>query len=173
MELSSEGGVMTAIASGFVRSPGEGEALWVLGGLFTFKALADETDGGCTVVEVRAPEGFVIPVHLHEQEGEGFFVAQGEVTFFLGNDIARAGAGSFAYAPKNVEHSFRLEKPDTKLIVFLAPCNGDHEGLFRNLGEPAPEAVIPPPAEGPPDLERLAEVAARHGTRTVGPPPGT
>jgi quercetin dioxygenase-like cupin family protein len=162
---------MTTIASGFVRSPGEGEALWVIGGLYTFKALASETDRGCTVIEVRAPESFVIPVHLHEEEGEGFYVAEGEVTFFLGIDKARAGAGSFAYGPKNVEHSFRFEKPGTKLILFFAPCNGGHEGLFRELGEPAPGLETPPPPERPPDLERLGQIAARHGTRMVGPPP--
>src|SRR5688500_12302474 len=104
---------------GFVREPGQGEALWVLGGLYTFKALAGETDEGCTVIEVRAPQGFAIPVHFHEQEGEGFYVAEGEVTFFLGNDTLRAPSGSFAYAPRNLEHAFRFETPDTRLIVFL------------------------------------------------------
>lgn len=159
-------------SEGFVRAPGEGESLWVIGGLYTFKALAAETDGGCTVVEVRAPAGFAIPVHLHEHEGEGFYVAQGEITFVLGDRTVRAPTGSFSYAPKNVEHAFRFETPDAKLIVFLAPCTGGHEGLFRELGEPAPGPELPPPAEGPPDLERVAEVAARHGTRMVGPPPG-
>ncbi len=157
---------------GFVREPGQGEALWVLGGLYTFKALAGETDGGCTVIEVRASGGFAIPVHLHEEEGEGFFVAEGEVTFFLGNEEVRAPAGSFAYAPRNLEHAFRFETADAKLIVFLAPCNGSHEDLFRDIGEPAARLEIPPPPEGPPDVERLAEIGARHGTRIVGPPPG-
>jgi quercetin dioxygenase-like cupin family protein len=156
---------------GFVRGSGQGEALWVLGGLYTFKALAGETDGGCTVIEVRAGEGFAIPVHLHEEEGEGFYVAEGEVTFVLGEDTIRAGAGSFAYAPRNLAHAFRFETPDAKLILFFAPCNAGHEGLFRELGEPAAEPVIPPPPEGPPDVGRLAEIAARHGTRMVGPPP--
>jgi quercetin dioxygenase-like cupin family protein len=161
----------TVKTPGFVREPSRGEALWVLGGLYTFKAVADETDGGCTVIEVRAPEGFVIPVHLHEQEGEGFYVAEGEVTFYLGDDTVRAAAGSFAYAPRNLEHAFRFETPDAKLILFFAPCNGSHEGLFRELGDPAVREELPPPPEGPPDIERLAEVAARHGTRMVGPPP--
>lgn len=157
---------------GFVRGAGEGEALWVLGGLYTFKALAAETDGGCTVVEVRAPEGFAIPVHLHEEEGEGFYVADGEVTFVLGDRAVRAPTGSFAYAPRNVEHAFRFDTADAKLILFFAPCNAGHEGLFRELGDPAPRPEVPPPPEGAPDLERLAEIAGRHGTRWVGPPPG-
>jgi quercetin dioxygenase-like cupin family protein len=161
----------TVQTPGFVRVPSQGEALWVLGGLYTFKAVAGETDGGCTAIEVRAPEGYAIPVHFHEQEGEGFYVAEGEVTFFLGKDTVRARSGSFAYAPRSLEHAFRFETPDARLMVFLAPCNGSHEGLFRDLGEPASRPEIPPPPEGPPDVARLAEIAARHGTRIVGPPP--
>jgi quercetin dioxygenase-like cupin family protein len=164
---------MSAVQTpGFVRGPGQGDALWVLGGLYTFKALARETDGGCTVVEVRAPEGFAIPVHLHEEEGEGFYVAGGEVTFVLGDRSVRAAAGSFAYAPRNLEHAFRFETPDARLILFFAPTTGGHEGLFRELGGPAARPEIPAPPDEPPDLERLAEIAARHGTRWVGPPPG-
>jgi quercetin dioxygenase-like cupin family protein len=161
----------TVRTPGFVREPSQGEALWVLGGLYTYKAVAGETDGGCTVIEVRAPEGFAIPVHFHEQEGEGFYIAEGEVTFFLGNDAVRAAAGSFAYAPRNLEHAFRFETPDAKLILFFAPCNGSHEGLFRELGDPAVRPEIPPPPEELPDMERLAEIAGRYGTRWVGPPP--
>lgn len=156
---------------GLVRTEEHGEALWVLGGLYTFKALAAETDGGCTVVEVRAPQGFAIPVHFHEQEGEGFYVADGQVTFVLGDRTVPGPKGSFAYAPKNVEHAFRFETPDAKLILFFAPCNAGHEGLFRELGDPAPRREIPPPPEAAPDVDRLAEIAARHGTRWVGPPP--
>lgn len=159
-------------AEGFVHASGQGEALWVLGGLYTFKAQAAETDGGCTVIEVRAPEGFAVPVHFHEQEGEGFYVAEGEVTFILGTHTVRATTGSFAYAPRNVEHAFRFETRDVKLILFFAPCTAAHEGLFRELGEPASRPEIPPPPGEPPDVERLAEIAARHGTRWVGPPPG-
>jgi quercetin dioxygenase-like cupin family protein len=159
-------------AEGFVRASDQGEALWVLGGLYTFKAQAAETDGGCTVIEVRAPEGFAIPVHIHDQEGEGFYVAEGEVTFVLGTDTVRATTGSFAYAPMNVEHAFRFETPDVRLILFFAPCTAAHESLFRELGEPAPRPEIPAPPGEPPDVDRLAEIAARHGTRWVGPPPG-
>jgi quercetin dioxygenase-like cupin family protein len=158
---------------GFVREPGQGEGLWVLGGLYTLKALASETEGGCTVIEVRAPAGFAIPVHTHDEEGEGFYVSEGEVTFVLGTETVRAPTGSFAYAPRNVEHAFRFETSDAKLVLFFAPCTGAHESLFRDLGEPAVEPVIPPSGGAPPDLERVSQVAARHGTRMVGPPPGS
>ncbi|MGH2572986.1 MAG: cupin domain-containing protein [Actinomycetota bacterium] len=120
----------------FVREPGQGEALWVLGGLYTFKALAGETDGGCTVIEVRAPEGFAIPVHFHQHEEEGFYVAQGEVTFVLGSDVVRATGGSFAYAPRNLDHAFRFETADAKLILFFAPATPATRGCSGSWESP-------------------------------------
>jgi len=54
-----------------IRSPVEGEALWVLGGLFSYKALNAET-GAYLACEVKAPEGYAIPVHYHDEEEEGF-----------------------------------------------------------------------------------------------------
>ena len=66
------------------RGRDEGEALWLLGGLYTFRATNAET-GLYTMVEVKGPEGLAIPVHYHEREEEGFYVARGEVTIFLGD----------------------------------------------------------------------------------------
>jgi hypothetical protein len=47
------------------------------------------------------------------------------------------------------------------------------EGLLREIGEPAPEHVLPPPPEGPPDMERLLPIAARWAYDILGPPGST
>lgn len=154
------------------RGADEGEALWLLGGLYTFKALGQDTGGAYTLVEVQGPGGFAAPLHLHEAEEEGFFVVRGEVSFVLGDDTVKASAGSFAFAPRGLAHAFRFESPDAVLLLLITPGGAGHEELFREMGEPAAERAIPPPPESPPDPERLAEIAARHGTRIVGPPPG-
>lgn len=151
------------------RTPDEEEALWVIGGLYTYKALHAET-GAYFACEVQAPDGFAIPVHFHDDEEEGFYVATGEATIFLGDEQHRLPAGAFAVAPRGVRHAFRLETPGTTLLLLLSP-GPKHEALFREMGEPARERVPPPPAGAPPDSGRLAEIAARHGTQIVGPPP--
>jgi quercetin dioxygenase-like cupin family protein len=151
-----------------VRGADEGEDLWVIGGLYSYKGRAHET-GAYLACEVRAPDGFAIPVHYHEDEEEGFYVARGEVTVFLGDQEHRLAAGAFALAPRGVEHAFRFESADAVLLLLLSP-GPKHEGLFREMGEPASEHRIPPPPSEPPDAEALAAIAARHGTRIVGPP---
>lgn len=153
----------------FARDAEEGEALWILGGLYTYKGRFDET-GAYFACEVRAPGGFAIPVHSHDDEEEAFYVAQGEATIFLGDDERRLSAGGFAMAPRGMLHAFRLERPDTVLLLLLSP-GPRHEALFRAIGEPAPAHRVPPPPDQLPDPDEMAAVAAEYGTRIVGPPP--
>lgn len=151
------------------RTPIEGEALWILGGLYTFKAVNAET-GAYTLCEVKGPDGYAIPIHYHDAEEEGFYVVDGEVTIFLEDDERRLGPGAFAFAPRGVRHAFRLESPEAVLLVIPSPGPA-HEAMFREMGEPAPERVVPPPTEAVPDATGLAATAARYGTQIVGPPP--
>jgi hypothetical protein len=55
-----------------------------------------------------------------------------------------------------------------KTLVGLAPAQ--FEGFLREVGEPAPERVLPPPAEGHPDMAKLAPIAERNGFVILGPP---
>jgi quercetin dioxygenase-like cupin family protein len=153
-----------------LRRNDEGEALWLLDGLYTFKATNAET-GLYTIVEVKGPEGLAIPVHYHEREQEGFYVARGEVTIFLGDEERTLAAGGFAMAPQGARHSFRLETADATLLLLVSPGPA-HEAMFREMGVPALARTIPEPSATPPDTAGLANVAAAHGTQIVGPPPG-
>lgn len=155
-------------SQGFFRGADQGEDLWVLRGLYSYKGRPDET-GAYLACEVQAHDGFAIPVHYHEDEEERFYVARGEVTIFLGDSEQRLQAGGFALAPRGIEHAFRFESPDAVLLLLLSP-GPKHEKLFREMGHPATEHRIPPPSDEQPDPEALAAIAARHGTRIVGPP---
>jgi hypothetical protein len=68
-----------------------------------------------------------------------------------------------------VPHTFIAEPPDGgKALIGFQPFQ--FEGLLREVGESAPERVLPPPLESPPDLQRLAPIAARNGMEVLGPP---
>lgn len=157
----------------FVRRPDEADALWVLGGRYTFAARGSDVENAYTLVEVTGPTGFAIPVHLHEQEEEAFYVASGEVTFSIEGELTTVSAGTTAFVPRSVAHAFRLETADARLLLLLTPGAAGHEGLFADMGEPARGPGLPPAPEGEPDPERLAEIAARHGTQLLGPPLGS
>src|SRR4051794_19722810 len=55
-----------------------------------------------------------------------------------------------------------------RALVGFAPMQ--FEGFQREVGEPAPERVVPPPLEGHPDMARLGPIAKQHGFEILGPP---
>jgi hypothetical protein len=62
---------MTAEHDAYWREPGEEPAVWVMGGLYEWKALGEQNGREYSLCEVRGPEGFAVPMHLHERENEG------------------------------------------------------------------------------------------------------
>jgi quercetin dioxygenase-like cupin family protein len=157
----------------FAYEPGEGEALWWIGMLATIKATAEQTGGQYTLVEILAPEGFASPLHVHHFEDEGFYILEGELTFYVGDQTLKARPGSFLFGPKGIPHAFTVDSGSARLLFVLSP--GGFEGLVRDMGEPAKELSIPPAPEAPPDeaeMERMAAIAARYGNEILGPSPG-
>ena len=157
----------------FAYEPGEGEALWWIGMLATIKATAEQTGGRYTLVEVLAPDGFASPLHVHHSEDEGFWILEGEMTFYVGDQTIKARPGSFLFGPKEVPHAFTVDTGPARLLFVLSPAG--FEDLVREMGEPARELIIPPQPEGPPDeaeMQRMAAIAAKYGGEILGPPPG-
>lgn len=150
------------------RAANVGEDLWVMGGLFSYRATPSET-GAYLACEVRAASGFAIPVHFHDDEEEAFYVAQGEVTMVLNGVEHRLGAGGLAMAPRGMSHAFRFESTDAVLLLLVSPGH-QHEHMFREMGEAADAHVIPSSA-GTVDPTALSKIAEGFGTHIVGPPP--
>jgi quercetin dioxygenase-like cupin family protein len=149
----------------------EGDALWVLGARYTWKALGRQTANEYSLCEVQGPAGFGVPTHFHSHENEGFLVGQGDVTLLLDGEEVALTAGAFGFAPAGVHHAFRLDSEDARLFLLITPGAAGHEEFFAAMGEPAGDG-LPPAPTGPPDFDALGALAARHGTTVVGPPIG-
>src|SRR4028118_1641541 len=103
----------------FAHQPGEGKAFWFIGMLATIKATAEQTGGQYTLVEILAPEGFASPLHVHHFEDESFYILEGEMTFYVGEQTIKAQPGSFLFGPKEVPHAFTVDSgPASPLFVF-------------------------------------------------------
>ncbi len=155
--------------SGYVYAPQEGKLVWLLGGLLVWKATGHTTGGRFEVVEQQGRRGFGPPVHLHEEEAEGFYVLEGQMTLLLNEDRILAEAGSFVFVPPGIKHAFVVDSADAKFLVVVTPP-GKLEAFVNELGEPAPSAVLPPPMTAPPDQARFDAAAQKHGQRAFGPP---
>jgi quercetin dioxygenase-like cupin family protein len=162
-----------AASRAFAHGPGEGEALWWFGVLATIKATAEQTGRQYSLVEILAPDGYEGVLHVHHFEDEGFYILEGEMTLYVGEQTIKAQPGSFLFGPKDVPHAFRVDSGPARLLFVLSPAG--MEAGIREMGEPARSLSIPPQPEAPPDeaeMQQMAAIAARHGNEILGPPPG-
>ena len=112
--------------------------------------------GGAAAILVHplAPRALGSPVHTHTGEDEWTYVLSGKVGVEVGGEVLLAGPGDLVLKPRAVPHAFwnPTDEP-ARLLEVITP--GGFEGYFEELGEilAAPE----------PDLERVGELAARHG----------
>lgn len=154
--------------AGYALGPDDGEVLWFNGALGILKATAEQTEGRFAMFELRPPKGFGAPLHVHENEDEFFLVLSGDIRLQHGDEVIEGVAGSLAYTPRGVNHSFTVDSEDARILLIFGPAGA--EEFFREVATPA-RSFGPPPANEPvPDRERLVEIMARHGQTILGPP---
>jgi quercetin dioxygenase-like cupin family protein len=147
------------------RNRGEGTAYWMLGGLYELKASSAETGGTMSIFEMTIPAGSGPPPHTHAG-GEAVYVMEGRIRYHIGDDVIEGGPGSFFYIPEGTWENFEPTE-QVRLLVIYTP--GGTEEFFAEAGEPAGSHELPPPPDGPPDLEKLIAAAERHGMQIRAP----
>jgi quercetin dioxygenase-like cupin family protein len=148
---------------------GEGLAdVWWKTGRMTVKAGRTETGGSFAQLEMNDPRGTATPMHLHHRDDETFYVIEGEIVVFIGDERIALSAGDYAFAPRGIPHATVVRSESARVLVTLTP--GGLEELFVSLGstvngsEPPAEEVLPP-------MDELVRRFAEHGVDIIGPPP--
>ena len=145
-------------------------SFWYMGNLFSILAGSEDTDGRFALIEILARKGTEPPRHVHQREDEAFYVLEGAVTFYVGEETYEAGPGSFVFLPRGIPHSFVFETDVVRKLNTITP--GGIEEHFRDprFCEPVQALTLPPPPAGPPDMAALVEDSASYGVEIVGPP---
>lgn len=101
---------------GFCVRPGGGRPLPAAGGELLVGGT--ESVGGLTIVHSRAPAGDEVPLHVHHEIDECFYVLAGRYSVTCGAETFDASCGDLVYLPRGVPHAYRLgEEPGRKLII--------------------------------------------------------
>ena len=151
-------------------APGGGTHYDFLSNCFTVKVGAAETGGLLTAIEFTGPAGFGPPPHRHDVEDELFYVLEGEVSFWVGDEHTTAGPGGFVWAPKGIPHRFAISE-DAPARVFQITSPAQFEDFVAAVGEPMDRHELPEPTE--PDVARLVEVAKEFQIEILGAPQAT
>lgn len=151
----------------YLLGPGEGESVWSLGGRFTTKVTKAAAEDRFALVEVVAFQTTEPPLHIHHREDEAWYVLDGAMTFYVGDDVLEARTGSFVFAPRGIPHTFTVDTEPTRVLVLASPAGFERFAL--ELGQSA-VSDFPPPGLAVPHPDVLGPVAERYGIEVVGPP---
>ncbi|MBX3064597.1 MAG: quercetin 2,3-dioxygenase [Anaerolineae bacterium] len=161
----------SVVPTAITLAANEGRALWHLGALLVFKALGSETNGQFWAFEGLADHNMAVPLHVHDRDDEFWYVLEGEIAFYIGDEVRTLTAGSFAYVPRKVPHTFQIRSETARWFGVGTPAGFDQ--WFFETGEQAKSLTLPPPPP-PPDADALNTLVASlkaYGTDTLGPPP--
>jgi quercetin dioxygenase-like cupin family protein len=152
-----------AATAPFIREPGAGATINVLGVTHIYKATGAETASSFSLWEAVVSPGTGAPPHTHSREDEAFYVRNGELVIELEGQPAprRVGPGGFFYGARGRRHAFRNtgDAPARVLILCAPSCGLDQ--MFAEL-----ETAT---AAGMPEISKLVAIAAQYGV-SIEPP---
>ncbi|MBW4564732.1 MAG: CHRD domain-containing protein [Mojavia pulchra JT2-VF2] len=146
----------------------ERPAFYSSGDLYTFLTTSKETNFVFNAFDFFVPPGGGPVPHIHNYEHEAFYVAEGKVNFFLGNEAGITGSpqefvlegvptGTLVFGPRLRPHGFKNidstaatsgDNPGARILSITTPGGLDY--LFEYAGEPVENRnnPIPPPPQG-------------------------
>ncbi len=140
-----------------------------MGSLLTFLVESKDTGGTFTLIEGLLTPGNEPPPHVHGREDELFYILEGEMDMYVGNEVLKAGAGECLFLPRLQPHTFILRSPRLRTLVLFMP--GGLEECFRARSSRAEKLELPSVAAtySTSDLEPIIRAFEEYGARFLSP----
>jgi mannose-6-phosphate isomerase-like protein (cupin superfamily) len=124
--------------------------------------------GRVAMVERSAPEGFMPPL-VSRSEAETYRVTEGQVIFFVGNDMVWAEAGDIVVAPAGVARTFRVGSHSARWLVLTRVRSLDR---FVDFGRAVsmPRGTVNTGWPSQDEQAAVASIGAVNGIELLGPP---
>jgi quercetin dioxygenase-like cupin family protein len=142
--------------------------VWWKTGRITVKAGPDETGNAFSQFVVDDPRGSGPPLHVHHNEDETFYVLEGQITMFVGDERIDLEAGDYLFGARGIPHAYLVRSERARMLVTISPSGS--EQLFVSLGVPVTGAEPPTETVMPPMPEMVRQFAA-YGAEILGQPP--
>ena len=144
--------------------------VWFYGGArISVKIDGSHTAGRLYQAHLVEQRGSGPPLHVHHNADETFYVIDGELTIYVGDERIEAGPGDFVFGPQGVPHAYVARSEQAEFLATFAPASMDR--FFEELGGIPVVPGEPAPAASYPDPEEFARAVAAWGVEIVGPPP--
>src|SRR6516162_3389383 len=124
---------------------------------------ATDTKGAVAMFEFTVPVGAKVPLpHSHERYDETIYGVEGVITFTVDGKAVDIGLGESCFIPRGAVHGFKnLKASDAKALAVVTPALIGPD-FFKETA-----AIVN--AGGPPDVEKVKAVMAKHGLVAAAP----
>ncbi len=113
--------------------PDHAQAVQLGGTAVVFRLNGQVTGGSFAVVEhpIHAMT-LGAPIHTHTREDEYGFILEGEITFFIGDQVLTAKPGDWIYKPRGIPHTFwNGSTAPAKILEIISPAG--FEQYFQEM----------------------------------------
>ena len=124
---------------------------------------AADTNGSVAMFEFTVPVGAKMPLpHSHKHYDETIYGVEGVMTLTVEGKPVDIGPGESCFVPRGAVHGFNnLKQTDVKALAIITPALLGPD-FFKEAA-----AIV---NAGPPDVEKLKAVMAKHGLVPAMPP---
>lgn len=105
--------------------------------------------------------GYAVPLHVHEDDDEAFYLLEGELTLMSSDGETKAGPGAYVHLPRGAAHGFANASGKPARILVVGSAGGRLEALFRGFDAAAKLAPLAP--------AQIGEICAAHGVNMLQP----
>jgi len=126
------------------------------------KISTKDTAGAWSMFDGIVPPGCGVPLHVHHNQDEWFWVLQGGFQFEVGGERFELTAGTSLLAPRQVAHRWK-NSPDSegRVLVMVQPAGGLEE-FFDRVSRMTPEQQQ--------DHELIGRMFVEYDMEVLGPP---
>lgn len=141
-----------------IHAEQEGRELNILGNRLLEKAGSQDLGGGAAVFVQTIVPGGGPPPHVHDHTDEFFYVLDGEIEAWIGQQHVTLRAGMSATLPRRIVHAFdnRTDRP-ARVLSVVTPGAGAR--FFDDIDRVRPKM--------PGEIDKLAAIVARHDITIV------
>lgn len=116
----------------FALAPGEGLSVKnPVGGVLTFKAMADSSGRVLTAMETIAAPREGPPLHVHRHQDETIYTLDGRFRIKLADTVVDAPPGSFVFIPRGTPHTWQnVGDAPARFFATIMPASIRFEQFF-------------------------------------------
>src|SRR5688572_28475694 len=134
--------------TGFISNGTPENSRAIPGALFHFLAKGEQTNNAFSLIYIEVYKGNEPPAHTHKLEDESYYILEGKIRFWIGDQVIDAKAGDFVHLPKGIPHKFELQSDSVKELMWMTPSGLDK--WFWDNSAPAPDMQAMPVMTAPP-----------------------